>query len=186
MGPGAGTKIPTLVVTAEHKVTTSAATPCTAASVMATASATSYAADVEIMHPDAAHCSPCDQSRLPVSGHSDTREGGCFTQTALVEAIGPRGTCMLRILIDGGSDSSYIRTSASDLLSLQMVGSGIFACMGFQERGEEPRVYEKVSLALKSCHGGEEHQFDLWKTDRLCSLPTPARPPVVTFQPHLP
>ena len=92
---------------------------------------------------------------------------------------------MLRVLIDGGSDSSYIRTSSTDLLGLPTVGSGVFACMGFQERGEEPRVYEKVRLALRSRHGGEEHQFDLWKTDRLCSLPTPARPPGVTFAPHL-
>ncbi|KAF0291508.1 hypothetical protein FJT64_001107 [Amphibalanus amphitrite] len=133
---------------------------------------------------------------LSVSSHSaqetqtatdrpDASGGVCFTQTALVEVTGPRGTCMLRVLIDGGSDSSYIRTSAADLLGLPTVGSGTFACMGFQERGEEPRVYEKVRVAMRSRHGGEEHLFDLWKTDRLCSLPTPARPPAVTYQPHL-
>lgn len=175
---------PVPVVPAEGKVA-SASAPCTAASVMATASTTLSSASAETMPPDAAHCAPCDQSSSSAPGPSDAREGGCFTQTALVEATGPRGSCMLRVLIDGGSDSSYIRTSAADLLGLQTVGSGIFACMGFQERGEEPRVYEKVSLALRSRHGGEERQFDLWKTDRLCSLPTPARPPAVRFEPHL-
>ncbi|KAF0293852.1 hypothetical protein FJT64_008401 [Amphibalanus amphitrite] len=67
----------------------------------------------------------------------------CIARTALVEAAGPQGTCRLRILLDGGSDSSYIRTSAADALGLALVGSGVFACMGFQERGEEPRTYEK-------------------------------------------
>ena len=172
-------------VLADHTVTASATTPCTAASVMTAASTTSSSAEAEIVHPDAAHRSPCDQLNSAVPDHSDAREGGCFTQTALVEATGPRGSCMLRVLIDGGSDSSYIRTSAADLLGLPTVGSGVFACMGFQERGEEPRVYEKVRMSLRSRHGGEEHQFDLWKTDRLCSLPTPARPPAVTFEPHL-
>ncbi|XP_043230384.1 uncharacterized protein LOC122385865 [Amphibalanus amphitrite] len=130
-------------------------------------------------------CLPDDQETQTATDRPDASGGVCFTQTALVEVTGPRGTCMLRVLIDGGSDSSYIRTSAADLLGLPTVGSGTFACMGFQERGEEPRVYEKVRVAMRSRHGGEEHLFDLWKTDRLCSLPTPARPPAVTYQPHL-
>ncbi|KAF0291879.1 hypothetical protein FJT64_019119 [Amphibalanus amphitrite] len=105
--------------------------------------------------------------------------------TALVEASGPRGTCQLRVLLDGGSDSSYVRTSAAELLGLPTVGRGVFACLGFQERLEEPRMYEKVRLSLRSRHGGEPHVFDLWKTDRLCSQLTPARPPTAVFTPHL-
>ncbi|XP_037078161.1 uncharacterized protein LOC119099160 [Pollicipes pollicipes] len=57
--------------------------------------------------------------------------------------------------------------------------------MGFQERGEEPREYQKVQMLLKSRHGGDPHEFEFWKTDRLCSQPTPARPPSVLFEPRL-
>ena len=151
--------------------------------VMLTASATQSPADADVMTD--AVCPPHDQHTLTATDLPSASVGVCFTQTALVEATGPRGTCMLRVLIDGGSDSSYIRASAADLLGLPTVGSGTFACMGFQERGEEPRVYEKVRLGMRCRHGGEQYMFDLWKTDRLCPQPTPARPPAVTFEPHL-
>lgn len=128
--------------------------------------------------------SPCDPLGTPPDP-ANASDAACYTQTALAVATGPQGTCRLRVLLDGGSDSSYIRTSAADALGLATVGSGVFACMGFQERGEEPRTYEKVRLTLRSRHGGEDHVFELWKTDRLCSQPTPARPPTVVFEPHV-
>ncbi|KAF0306014.1 hypothetical protein FJT64_022433 [Amphibalanus amphitrite] len=111
--------------------------------------------------------------------------------TALVEASGPRGTCQLRVLLDGGSDSSYVRTSAAELLGLPTVGRGVFACLGFQERLEEPRMYEKVKLtdhlrALETVfgyvlHGRDGSPVDCEPVDcasvkyalRCCRLPSP-------------
>ena len=78
-----------------------------------------------------------------------------------------------------------MRTSAAELLGLPTVGSGTFACLGFQERLEEPKLYDKVRLTLRSRHGGEDHVFDVWKTGRLCSQLTPTRPPAIAFTPHL-
>ena len=155
-------------------------------SVLNAASA-SPSGDADPLHDTAAHCSPCDPptSAPALRDAPTTREGACFTQTALVEATGPRGTCMLRVLLDGGSDSSYVRTSAAELLGLPTVGSSTFACMGFQERAEEARFYEKVRMTLRSRHGGDSMLMDLWKTDRLCAQLTPARPPAVRFTPHL-
>ncbi|XP_043236743.1 uncharacterized protein LOC122389116 isoform X2 [Amphibalanus amphitrite] len=142
--------------------------------------------DVHMTPCAVAHCSPdaCPLEAAP-SDRPAACENLCYMQTALVEASGPRGTCQLRVLLDGGSDSSYVRTSAAELLGLPTVGRGVFACLGFQERLEEPRMYEKVRLSLRSRHGGEPHVFDLWKTDRLCSQLTPARPPTAVFTPHL-
>ena len=132
-------------------------------------------------------CLPCDPSCLDStkSGLPAACDSVCYMQTALVEATGPRGTCQLRVLLDGGSDSSYVRASAAELLGLPTVGRGVFACLGFQERQEEPRLYEKVRLSLRSRHGGESQVFDLWKSDRLCSQLTPARPPATVYTPHL-
>ncbi|XP_043206566.1 uncharacterized protein LOC122372946 [Amphibalanus amphitrite] len=142
--------------------------------------------DVHMTPCAVAHCSPdaCLLEAAP-SDRPAACENLCYMQTALVEASGPRGTCQLRVLLDGGSDSSYVRTSAAELLGLPTVGRGVFACLGFQERLEEPRMYEKVRLSVRSRHGGEPHVFDLWKTDRLCSQLTPARPPTAVFTPHL-
>ena len=134
-----------------------------------------------------AHCSSdgphCMESASPDSPNAC--DSVCYMQTALVEASGPRGTCQLRVLLDGGSDSSYVRTSAAELLGLPTVGRGVFACLSFQERQEEPRMYEKVRLSLRSRHGGESYAFDLWKTDRLCSQLTPTRPPAAVYSQHL-
>ena len=137
--------------------------------------------------PASEHCSPHDSPGTEPAPcvHLAASDGVCYMQTALVEATGPRGTCYLRVLLDGGSDSSYVRASAADLLGLPTVGSGTFACLGFQERLEEPRKYDKVSLSVRSRHGGEALVLDLWKSERLCSQLTPSRAPAVVFAPHL-
>ena len=73
----------------------------------------------------------------------------------------------MRALIDGGSDSSFIRSSLAEKLGLETEEQGVFACVGFLERTEEARVYDRVSVKLTGRQGGEA-TLSFWKTDRLC------------------
>ena len=123
------------------------------------------------------------QSRLPerqnynVAAHAQP----CYYQTAVAEARGPKGSRMVRILLDGASDSSYVRTSLVEELGLEVTGSGTFACMGFQEKREEPRRYDKVRANLRSRFEDCSVDLELWSTDRLCApAPATATPPLPT------
>ena len=81
---------------------------------------------------------------------------------------------MTRILLDGGSDS-YIRSSLAEELGLPVVASGTFYCLGFQEKVEEPRQYDRVKVDLTSRFGDGHVTLDMWSTERVCSpLPTPS------------
>ncbi|KAF0296381.1 hypothetical protein FJT64_006167 [Amphibalanus amphitrite] len=84
---------------------------------------------------------------------------------------------MLRALLDGGSDASYIRKTVAEEMSLDVIGSDTFACVGFQERAEEPRSYDRVAVDLQNRHGGEARRFELWCCDRLCAPLPPAEQP---------
>ena len=97
-------------------------------------------------------------------------------QTALVEAVGPKGHRKARVLLDGGSDSSYIRSSLAEELGLSVVGTGTFSCIGFQEKTESARQYSKVRVELESRFSDRTVCLDMWSTDRLCS-PLPTTPP---------
>ena len=92
----------------------------------------------------------------------------CFVQTAVVNASGPRGARPARLLIDGGSDVSFIRTSLAEELGLDTVGHGTFACIGFKERVEEARQYDQVTVGLTGLQTGEA-DLTFWKTDQLCA-----------------
>lgn len=69
-------------------------------------------------------------------------------------AVSDKGTCMARLLIDSGSDSSYIRSSVADYLGLKVISTDTFACVGFQERIEKAQKYDKVKIILKGRNGG--------------------------------
>ena len=92
-----------------------------------------------------------------------------FYQTALVKATGPEGGKLVRVLLDGGSDTSYVRTSLVEELGLPVTGIDTFACVGFQEKLEEPRPYNRVQMSLQSRFDGDPMQVELYSTDRLCS-----------------
>ena len=93
---------------------------------------------------------------------------------------------MARILLDGGSDSSYIRSSLAEELGLPVVGTGTFSCIGFQERMEEPRQYDRVRVDLSSRFGDGHVAIDLWSTERVCAdLPTPSLPKMPLEMPEL-
>ena len=98
-----------------------------------------------------------------------TQHHNHFYQTALVNATGPKGGRLVRVLLDGGSDTSYVRTSLADELGLPVTGVDTFACVGFQEKLEEPRPYNRVQISLQSRFGGDPMQVELHSTDRLCS-----------------
>ena len=99
-----------------------------------------------------------------------------FFQTALVEAEGPGGKRKVRLLIDGASDSSYIRSTLAKELGLSVTGTGTFACIGFQERIEQARQYDQVEVTLRSRFGGDPVTMKMWSTETLCS-PLPATSP---------
>ena len=127
-------------------------------------------------------------SRQPSSRHrySASAQGNycCYYQTAVVKAEGPQGSRPVRVLLDGGSDASYIRSSLAEELGLPTTQTSTFACIGFQEKMEEPRLYNKVQVSLRSRFGDEPVEMELWSTDRLCSsLKTPGSPPVTSTLP---
>lgn len=62
-------------------------------------------------------------------------------------------------------------------MELSVIGSGTFACIGFQERAEEPCTYNRVKIGLRSRHGGDAREFELWSSDRLCAPLPPTEPP---------
>ena len=97
-------------------------------------------------------------------------------QTAVVEATGPKGSRKVRVLLDGGSDASYIRSSLAEELGLPVTDKGTFSCLGFQEKTEKPREYNKVQVDLKSRFGGCSITLNMWSTEQLCS-PLPTAPP---------
>ena len=103
----------------------------------------------------------------------------CFSQTAVVVATGPGAHRNVRVLLDGGSDASYIPASVAEELGLKVIGSGTFACVGFQERIEEPKQYTQVEVRLQSRHDDQSTTVQVWSTDRLCAPVTPTAPPVV-------
>ena len=103
----------------------------------------------------------------------------CFYQTARVVATGPKGRRVVRVLLDGASDSSFIRASLAKELGLKVTGSSTFACMGFQEKKEELKSYDRVRVNLRSRFGDHPVDLDLWSTDRLCApVPETAVPPL--------
>lgn len=120
-----------------------------------------------------------DQSKLCFNLHAQNR---CYVQTALVDAVGLRGVRPTRLLIDGGSDASFIRASLAEEFDLEMVGQGTFACVGFKERLEETRQYDQVNVRLKSSQTGET-ELKFWKTEKLC-VPMPALLPEVVSLPQ--
>ena len=119
--------------------------------------------------PDPASPSSSQQSHPNNRYTAQSTKPKCFIQTALVEGQGPRGKKMLRVLLDGGSDASYIRNTVAEELGLEVIGTDTFACIGFQERAEEPRTYNRVEIDLQNRHGGEVKRFELWCCDRLCA-----------------
>ena len=99
-----------------------------------------------------------------------TRGEHCFVQTALVVVEGPKGKHTARALIDGGSDSSFIRDSLAEKLGLPTVNQGTFMCVGFQERMEETRTHDEVTARLQNRHSeGEAATLNFWKVPRLCA-----------------
>ena len=95
-----------------------------------------------------------------------------FYQTAVVEAAGPKGRRLVRVLIDGGSDISYVRTSLAEELGLPIRRTDTFACIGFQEKLEEPRPYHLVQISLQSRFDYEPIELELYSTELLCSAPS--------------
>ncbi|XP_043230696.1 uncharacterized protein LOC122385999 [Amphibalanus amphitrite] len=123
-----------------------------------------------VQSPSAAAVQPPCQATSPGQGkhlYNVNAQSSCFVQTVLVEVSGPGGVCQVRALIDGGSDSSFIRSSLAEKLGLETEEQGVFACVGFMERTEEARVYDRVSVKLTGRQGGEA-TLSFWKTDRLC------------------
>ena len=134
--------------------------------------------------PDRTARSGAEEGRMPRQAHqrlnNRTEDDGCFFQTALAVATGPKGRQRVRILLDGGSDSSYIRSALVEELGLPTTGSGTFACFGFQEKREEARSYDRVAIELESRFHDRSVRLELWSTDQLC-LPLPTATP-----PHVP
>ena len=105
------------------------------------------------------------------------RSGHCYFQIALIEVEGPERLRTARVLLDRGSDSSYIRSSLAEELGLPLAGTGLFSCIGFQEKVEQPRQYDRVRANLKSRFGDQPVELEFWKYDRVCAaLPSHAPP----------
>ena len=125
------------------------------------------------------HCSAAVNANCVGDGSDQM----CYNQTVLVDAVGPEGvTKQVRVMIDGGSDSSFIRAAVAEELGLETLGQGTFACIGFQEHVEEARTYDQTEVMLNSRHTGEGVKLKFWKSDRLC-VPVHDRKPDVLSLP---
>ncbi|MPC25232.1 hypothetical protein E2C01_018337 [Portunus trituberculatus] len=76
--------------------------------------------------------------------YSVSTRGFCYTSTALVVAVNGPHTRLVQLLIDGESDSSYIRSSVANYLNLPVTDSDTFACVGFQEKIENIKKYDQA------------------------------------------
>ena len=131
-----------------------------------------------VKRPDTGVSEPLRQSHHRYNNRTTDGQGSFF-QTALAEAAGLKGRRKVRILLDGGSDSSYIRSSLVKDLDLPVTGSATFACLGFQERAEEVRSYDRVQVELQSLLGGCSVKLEMWSTDQLCQPLPKTTPPYV-------
>ncbi|KAK4309817.1 hypothetical protein Pmani_018578 [Petrolisthes manimaculis] len=124
--------------------------------------------------------SPEQRPHTTEQRYSVATKGCCYSCTALVVAVNGSQTRLVRLLLDGGSDSSYIRASVADDMGVPVTHSDAFACIGFQERAEKVQKYDQVRITLRGRNSGPSLEFDLWKTDHLCAPLPPRKPPSCT------
>ena len=80
-------------------------------------------------------------------------------QTALAEIGNPHDPTLLlnaRIVMDSGSQKSYLTQQAKDSLSLPAIGKQHLSIAAFGSSGGEPRQREVVRLAVRSKSGGTQ------------------------------
>ncbi|KAF0288241.1 hypothetical protein FJT64_013392 [Amphibalanus amphitrite] len=119
-----------------------------------------------------------DPKKAEAYGAAIRADAACYTQTALVEAAGPQGTCRLRILLDGGSDSSWlVHPDVGGRCTRP--GLAVDTVFGYVIHGREelPVTSTSVRYALRcSRRLPEEEAEQLWRLEAIGISEDEARP----------
>ncbi|KAL7296854.1 hypothetical protein TKK_0010248 [Trichogramma kaykai] len=110
-----------------------------------------------MIHQEAGNSNKVDANNTKLRHHGSVHNGGSLLATAMAHIVYSHGTHVVRILIDPGSEVSFVTSHVVDVLALKRVHSsvpvsGIGGCHSAHTRG-------KVTIALKSMHRDLTVQF---------------------------
>jgi hypothetical protein len=100
---------------------------------------------------------------------SSTCQGTVLLQTLRVKLHGPRGTKVVRALIDSGAQRSYILNSTATGLGLQATGQQQLAHAVFGGQVTERKSHNQHKVCIESIIGGKCLAFPLLGQDQICS-----------------
>ena len=100
--------------------------------------------------------------------------GAVMLQTAVcfVNGSGSRGKRerqRVRVLLDGGSELSYVRRDLLRSISYENVCERELNLIGFGEKSEGQRRYDEISITLFDTHSDKHTKISTIVVDRLCS-----------------
>ena len=107
-----------------------------------------------------------EASATTVSTNMATTNGVVLMQTARAKATGPEGTKDIRILIDSGSNQSFIRTETARELGCEVLSQEELRVHTFGGGQEQQKVSNRVKVTL-SPRDHEEDQISLMAYDGL-------------------
>ena len=97
-------------------------------------------------------------------------------QTAVVKASASGSSSIsCRLLLDSGSEHSFVTRSLARRLRARRVETKAFAVEGFGGRSTTVEQHDRVEITLRSRMGGRALKFRFWVVDRICS-PLPSLP----------
>ena len=95
-------------------------------------------------------------------------------QTALADIynpLNPHNSCKARMILDSGSQRSYITARAKGTLSLKSVSEQCLSIAAFGSRGEDPKMCEIVRVGVRSKFGPDK-ELTLFVVPHICDALT--------------
>ena len=113
---------------------------------------------------------PTEPSSSSLTASSTSSIRRTILQTAVVRARTAASTAQTcRLLVDGGSEHSFITRSLVRRLRAETIGNRNFAVEGFGGRSSGIRKHERVRVILCHRRTGREIEMDLWVVEELCN-----------------
>jgi hypothetical protein len=100
---------------------------------------------------------------------SSTTQGTVLLQTLRVKLFGPKGTKVVRALIDSGAQRSYILNSTASELGLRATGQQQLAHAVFGGQVTERRTHNQHEVKVESVRGDNSLQLSLLGQERICN-----------------
>ena len=100
-----------------------------------------------------------------------------YMKTAVCVVSGPRGSRVVRVLIDDGANVSFVTNEVAEELGLPTTGTAVFACSGWRGLTGPSKQRRQVSCSLKGFfYGGPAIPLNFWVEDSPLCVPLPQRP----------